>query len=253
MVTINPTWQLALALVLLMALTVLASRIGRLGIGKASVAATVRAVIQLAAVSLILAYALRHMWAAAAFTVLMFAVAVRTTAKRTEVGRAWPWTALAMAAGILPVLIVVFATGAAPLTPASVIPLAGIIIGNVMNGHTLSGRRLYPELRENIGAYEAALSLGLTRPVAIQMVTETSVTEAIIPTVDNTRTVGLVTLPGAFVGVLLGGGSALQAGAAQVLVLIGILAGQAITVVVAHYFVCQARLLPADLREKLHL
>lgn len=251
--TITPTWQLALALVLLTALTMLASRVGGLGIGKASVAATVRAVVQLAAVSLILAFALRHMWAAAAFTALMFAVAVRTTVVRTEVGRTWPWAALAMAAGILPVLIVVFATGAAPLTPASLIPLAGIIIGNVMNGHTLSERRLFSGLRGDIGAYEAALSLGLTRPVAIRMVTEASLTEAIIPTIDNTRTVGLVTLPGAFVGVLLGGGSALQAGAAQVLVLIGILAGQTITVVVAHYFVCRALLLPADLREELHL
>lgn len=251
--TIDPTWGFALALILLVALTVLVSRIGGLGIGRASVTATVRAVIQLAVVSFVLVYALRHMWAASAFTVLMFAVAVRTTAKRTGVGRAWPWTALAMAAGILPVLVIVFATGAAPLAAASLIPLAGIIIGNVMNGHTLSGRRLFPELRENIGGYEAALSLGLTRPGAIRMVTGTSVTEAIIPTVDNTRTVGLVTLPGAFVGVLLGGGSALQAGAAQVLVLIGILAGQAVTVVAAHHFVCQGLLLPADLREKLHI
>ena len=76
--------------------------------------------------------------------------------------------------------------------------------------------------------------------------------EAIIPTVDNTRTVGLVTLPGAFVGVLLGGGSALQAGASQMLVLLGILAGQAVTIVVAHRFMMQGRLLPSDLKEKLH-
>jgi putative ABC transport system permease protein len=45
---------------------------------------------------------------------------------------------------------------------------------------------------------------------------------------DQTRTVGLVTLPGAFVGVLLGGGSALQAGATQLLVLIALLAAEAI-------------------------
>ena len=64
--------------------------------------------------------------------------------------------------------------------------------------------------------------------------------------------VGLVTLPGAFVGVLLGGGSALQAGASQMLVLLGILAGQAVTIVVAHRFMMQGRLLPSDLKEKLH-
>lgn len=51
---------------------------------------------------------------------------------------------------------------------------------------------------------------------------------------------------------LLGGGSALQAGAAQALVLIGILAGQAVTVIVAHELIKGAKLLPEDLTSKLH-
>ncbi|MDU1862439.1 MAG: ABC transporter permease [Propionibacterium sp.] len=250
--SINPTWQLALSLVLLVALTVAFSAWGRLGIGKASVWAAARAIIQLGVVSMVLVYALKHLWAAALFTLLMFAVAVRTTAKRTEIGRAWPWAAAAMACGTLPVLLIVFGTGCSPFTAASLIPLAGIIIGNMMNGHTLAGRRLFPTLRDNLGTYEAALSMGVLRPEAIRMVTQRSVAEAIIPTVDNTRTVGLVTLPGAFVGVLLGGGSALQAGASQVLVLLGILAGQSVTIVVAHRFMMQGRLLPSDLKEKLH-
>ena len=91
--SINPTWQLALSLVLLVALTVAFSAWGRLGIGKASVWAAARAIIQLGVVSMVLVYALKHLWAAALFTLLMFAVAVRTTAKRTEIGRAWPWAA----------------------------------------------------------------------------------------------------------------------------------------------------------------
>ena len=47
-----------------------------------------------------------------------------------------------------------------------------------------------------------------------------SATNALLPNLDSTRTVGLVTLPGAFVGVLLSTGSATQAGAVQILVLI---------------------------------
>ena len=43
---------------------------------------------------------------------------------------------------------------------------------------------------------------------------------------DQTRTVGLVTLPGAFVGVLIGSGNPVQPGAAQFLVLIGLLAAR---------------------------
>jgi putative ABC transport system permease protein len=60
-----------------------------------------------------------------------------------------------------------------------------------------------------------------------------------------------VTLPGAFVGVLLGGGTPIQAGAAQLLVLVGLLATQTITVVVASRLVRSGLLLPTELRERL--
>ena len=75
--------------------------------------------------------------------------------------------------------------------------------------------------------------MGLTRPEAIDEVMSRHLPEALVPGLDQTRTVGLVTLPGAFVGVLLGGGTPVQAGAAKLLVLIGLLATQTITVVAA--------------------
>ena len=52
------------------------------------------------------------------------------------------------------------------------------------------------------------------------------VVAALVPPLDQARTVGLVTLPGAFVGVLLGGGSPLEAGAAQLPVLGSLRAAQ---------------------------
>ncbi|MDR2702750.1 MAG: ABC transporter permease, partial [Cellulomonadaceae bacterium] len=53
--------------------------------------------------------------------------------------------------------------------------------------------------------------------------------EALIPSLDQTRTVGLVTLPGTFVGALFGGASPLDAGIFQVIVLTAILTAGAIT------------------------
>ena len=54
------------------------------------------------------------------------------------------------------------------------------------------------------------------------MVIEKTAADALLPNLDQTRTVGLVTLPGAFVGVLLSTGSAAQAGAVQILILIAL-------------------------------
>ena len=50
-----------------------------------------------------------------------------------------------------------------------------------------------------------------------------------MPVLDTTRTVGLVTLPGAFAGALRGGASAAEAGRFQITVLIGLLCAETLT------------------------
>lgn len=242
---------LAVAAVLLVALAVTADRLGHHGLARQQVVAALRAVLQLAGISLVITAAVATIWGALAVALVMFAVAVYTTAKRTEVLADWPWVALAMAAAVLPVEVIIFASGAAPLTGVAIVALCGIIIGNAMTAHTLVARRAFAELRANIPTYEAALSVGLERGPAIGLVLDPVTPDALMPNLDQTRTVGLVTLPGAFIGVLLGGGSPLQAGAAQMLVLLGIMAVQAIVVLVATRLMRRGVLLPRDLHDRL--
>jgi putative ABC transport system permease protein len=69
-----------------------------------------------------------------------------------------------------------------------------------------------------------------------------SIAAGVVPALDQTRTVGLVTLPGAFVGVLLGSGDPVQAGAAQLLVLVALLAAEAIAVALTVELVARGRI-----------
>ncbi|MGN6088656.1 MAG: ABC transporter permease, partial [Actinomycetales bacterium] len=66
----------------------------------------------------------------------------------------------------------------------------------------------------------------------LQDVVRLAAAEALVPGLDQTRTTGLVTLPGAFVGALLGGANPLQAARFQLVVLAGLLCAQATTAVV---------------------
>ncbi|HET9649266.1 MAG TPA: ABC transporter permease [Microlunatus sp.] len=249
--TQQPGPALAVALVALLLLAVAASFIGGLRRERQLATAAVRAAVQLTAVSLIIAAVLSHLAWSLLFGAFMIIVATITSARRIGAGSAWPLVGLAIAAGVLPTLSVIFTSGAVPFTGASIVPVTGIIIGGAMTASSLCGRRIFTALRDERGEYEAGLSLGLPRAAAIGEVIGRHLPEALVPGLDQTRTVGLVTLPGAFVGVLLGGGTPVQAGAAQLLVLIGLLATQTITVVVMSRLVRGGRLLPNDLRRSL--
>jgi putative ABC transport system permease protein len=227
-VTVGPVFAVVLAA--LVVLAVVAALIGRLGVGRAVVTASIRAVVQLGLVSLLIAVVLRSWWATGAFVALMTVVAAVTSARRIGSWRLIRFTILPIVGGALPAAVLIIAAGTVPRSEVAVLPIAGILIGGAMTATSLAGRRALDELHNRYGEYEAALALGfLARDAALEVCRPTA-GQALVPALDQTRTVGLVTLPGAFVGVLLGGGSAVQAGATQLVVLVALLAVEAIAV-----------------------
>jgi UDP-glucose/iron transport system permease protein len=219
-------WGLAAVLLCLVAVAAGIAVVARMGVARALITAAARATVQLAAVSALIVAVVRSAWLTAVFVLVMFAAASWTSARRIVANRSGLFAALPIAAGTLPVLALVLGSGAVPRSAIAVVPTAGIIIGGAMTATSLAGRRGLDELATRHGEYEAALSLGLTDRDAALEICRPATTLALVPALDQTRTVGLVTLPGAFVGVLLGSGNAIQAGAAQLLVLIGLLAAE---------------------------
>ncbi len=247
----TPDWRLAVVLLALVGVAVAASRLGRLDVERNQVTAAARAVVQLAVVSLVITAALESLWWSFAFVALMFVVASVTAAGRVGSPRAQlPWVMAAVAAGAVPVLTLILGSGTVPFNGPGIIPIAGIVIGNTMTAAVLTGRRAYDEIQGSFGSYEAGLALGLTSPAAAYEVIQPTAKEALTPGLDQTRTVGLVTLPGAFIGVLLGGGTPLEAGSAQILVLIGLMAGQALTAAVLLRLVAAGRVVREDLADR---
>nr|WP_232328364.1 ABC transporter permease [Kibdelosporangium sp. MJ126-NF4] len=223
---------LAVVLSVFTAATAVLIWLGRLGAWHSIVTAAVRATVQLAAVSLLIAAVLHSGWLTAAFVLMMFSVASVTSARRFGTWADSVWTAAAIAAGVAPPLAALILSGLLPPSPVAIVPIAGILIGGGMTATTLAGRRALDELRTRHGEYEAALALGLMRRDATLLICRPTAGQALVPALDQTRTVGLVTLPGAFVGVLLGGASPMQAGATQLVVLVSLLLVEAVAVLV---------------------
>ncbi len=112
----------------------------------------------------------------------------------------------------------------------ALIPVAGILIGGALTATVLSGRRALDELAARRGEVEAGMALGLLDRDARLEIVRPAASDALLPGLDQTRTVGLVTLPGAFVGMLLGGASPVEAGAVQLFVLVALMAVQVVAV-----------------------
>ncbi|GAB3213050.1 ABC transporter permease [Marinactinospora endophytica] len=207
------------------------SALGRLGHARAVLTASVRALVQLGVVALVIVAVVDSPPLTLAFVAMMVVVATATAGRRITTGWSALWAVLPIGAAF-PVIGLLLATGLVPLDGMVLIPVSGILIGGALTATALAGRRAVEELQQRRGEVEAALSLGLSPRDAALEICRPAAAGALLPALDQTRTVGLVTLPGAFVGMLLGGASPLAAGAVQLFVLIGLLAVESLAIVV---------------------
>ncbi|MET8907561.1 ABC transporter permease [Micromonospora sp. NPDC004551] len=236
--------KLAVALALLTAAAAAIATVGRLGHGRQIAVAAVRAALQLAAVSLVITAIVGSLWATGAFVLLMCVVAAGTSGRRITGGPYGWWAGVPIATASLTVVAALLLAGLVPLRGIAIIPIAGILTGGAMTATSLAGRRFNDDLHARRGEVEAALALGMLPRDARLLVCRPAASQALVPALDQTRTVGLVTLPGAFVGVLLGGASPLTAGITQLFVLVGLLAVEAAATVLTIEVMARGRLRP---------
>ena len=223
--------RLAVVVVGLAVAGALVAYVGKLGHGRDILTAAARGALQLTIVSLVIAAILNSLGLTFGFLLLMFGVATFTAGRRITRNRTGWWAAVPIGLGTVPVLAVLMAAGLVPPKGLVLVPVAGILIGGAMTSTALAGRRALDELAKRRGEVEAALALGFAdRDAALEM-SRPGAAQAMMPVLDQTRTVGLVTLPGAFVGMLLGGASPVQAGAVQLFVLVGLLTVESVAVV----------------------
>jgi putative ABC transport system permease protein len=194
--------------------------------------AVLRGTLQLAAISLVLSGIISDPYWVGVGLVVMFLAAVGVVTRRLGAGlRHFGWAAAAMGLGVGVTLLIVFATGAIDFTPRYVLAVGGILIGNAMSIATLAGRRFHEGVREQWDEVEGWIALGATPRQSTRDLARRAVYFAMIPSTDQTKTTGLVTLPGAFVGAIFGGASPLEAGRFQIVVLAGILCAGSVAAV----------------------
>ncbi|MCF6378312.1 ABC transporter permease [Nocardioides KLBMP 9356] len=242
---VDYAWFGAGLLVVVLATVLVAWRAG-IGLGWTPLMSLARAVVQLGVVALLLRGILTVPWTVVAFLLLMLTTASWTAAGRLRElwhGRRIAVSGVVVGAGVA--LTLVFALRLVDLEVRYLVAVAGIIIGNAMSAATLSGRNFLRGVRHRRDEVEAWLSLGATPARAHLEIGREAVRESLLPNLDQTRSTGLVTLPGAFVGALFGGASPAVAAQFQLVVLAGIALAMTVTGVVVTRQLGRSPYLPA--------
>ena len=163
----------------------------------------------------------------------MIVFAAWTTQRRAPEVPGVLWlSGLAYTAASAVALGVLFGLNVFPISGQTLVPLAGMIVGNSLSATVLVGRRIIAELRDKRDEVEARLALGQPAPVATRPYLRAAVRDALVPQIETTKAVGIVFLPGAMVGLLLAGVDPLDAVQVQAAVMYLVLGSVATTTTV---------------------
>lgn len=203
--------------------------------------AVVRAILQLAAVAAVIKLLLDNPPYSALFIAVMLAAAALTSARRLKGVPGAVWTALVAIAGASGVaMAILFGLGVFDLEPRFVVPVAGMLIGNSMTAVSVAGKLLREEITSKTPEIEARLALGVTARDALGPHIRRSISTSLVPLIDSTKNVGLIALPGGFVGMILAGASPQDAAQVQAIILFMLLGTVAIAAMLTAALVARA-------------
>lgn len=210
----------------LMAIAIGISSWQKLGLEGSLALATCRTVIQLLGVGYVLAFVFTWKNPGAVFVILVFMLTIAAIVTRNRIGKKIPrlllvvWRSVFFSTTLtLGYTTLVVIRPPTWYDPQYLIPLAGIVLGNGMNGATIAGERLASTIKNSQAEIETHLSLGATPTQAIAQYRKDAIRAGLIPTINTMMVVGLVTLPGSLTGQLLSGVNPLQAAAYQILIM----------------------------------
>lgn len=223
---------LALVMVLFV-VVIMISIVKKVGIAREYTIALIRGGIQLFATATVLYFIFEFEFWYYPIWLILAAMAVMggyTSARRAgKMPRAYRITTPSILIGATIVLIVLAVTGAMPMEPQFVIPLAGMVFGNSMTICSLALTRLIREFETNKPALETMLSLGATPKEAMKEYSRMSIRSALIPNIDSLKTLGIIFIPGAMAGLLIAGTNPILAAEYQIIVYLMIIGGGIIT------------------------
>ncbi|RLN00269.1 UPF0014 membrane protein STAR2 [Panicum miliaceum] len=202
--------------------------------------AIARAFLQLSVVGFVLQFIFTQknaLWILLAY-LFMVTVAGYTAGQRAKhVPRGRYIAFVSILVGTAVTMLLIVALKVFPFTPRYIIPVAGMLVGCAMTVTGVTMKKLQEDVKIQRNMVETALALGATpREATLQQVRSLGI--ALAPVIDNAKTVGLIALPGAMTGLIMGGASPLEAIKLQIVVKNMVMAANTVSSIVSSYLCC---------------
>ncbi len=225
--------DLSVAALLVIALAGISALV-RLGVGRQLVVSAARMTVQLLLIGLVLRTLFAQtgfLWVLAMSIVMLLAAGREVMARQHRRFGGW-WGfgvgALSMFISSFAVTLLALIVIIEPVPwfrPQYAIPLLGMLLGNTMNGISLSLDRLTQTAWEQRRIIEQRLLLGASGWEAIESLRLASMRAALTPTINAMAAAGLVSLPGMMTGQILAGSPPFEAVKYQILIILLIAVG----------------------------
>lgn len=219
--------DLALAAALLVANGII-SLAFRLHLERSLIVAALRMVVQLAAVGWVLTFVFAQnspLWTLLAAAVMVAFAGFELGQRQGIRVRGWLSfglgnATLLLVGGVATIYAVAVVIGPEPwYAPRYVLPIFGIVLGNVLTSVSLALQALTESVERERTAIEARLALGATRFVAFSGVLRRALRTATTPFINAMAVAGVVALPGMMAGQILAGADPGQAAKYQIVIM----------------------------------
>lgn len=227
--------KLVLALILL-AIVIALSYIKKLRLSWELGIAAVRGFLQLMVVAFIITAVFQSESLLLVILILsvMLIIAAFTSAKRANgIPNPIAVTLPSISIGASSTFLIMVITDVLPSKPEFLIPIGSMTIGGSMVACSLVLNRLVGEVSSNADRIEASLCLGASSLEAMEPYTRQSVKTSLIPSIDSLKTLGVIVIPGAMAGMIIGGVNPLWAAEYQLIISFMFLAANILTTILA--------------------
>lgn len=202
--------------------------------------ASVRMIVQLAAVALILRFIFEQispLWTALFAAVMGIAATAEIIMRQDRRFKTWKAITLtsspAFVSGLLTTLVALFVIAPQPwYAPRFMLPILGMLVGNALSGVSLVLDAITSAANKERREIEARLALGATRFEAFEDILRRSLRTGLMPILNAMAAAGIVSLPGMMTGQILAGIDPVEAAKYQIMIMF-LIAGATVVAVLA--------------------